>query len=154
MKDGSLNKENEVSKFSLLNNSLQTLVFGLIPFFNLLRSDASTKVISIPICVATTFEKYLLVPIIKNKLINNGWMGEWMMNLLSFQLKIMSGNFPSHKSKETNQFPCLPQHIPQGSYPTGNPMTCAEHKYIYNSIIKSIRYLHKHHPHKEHALQS
>ena len=26
MKDGSLNKENEVSKFSLLNNSLQTLV--------------------------------------------------------------------------------------------------------------------------------
>ena len=54
-------------------------------------------------------------------------MGEGMMNLLSFQLKTMSGNFPSHKSKETNQFHCLPQHIPQGSYPTGNPMTCAEH---------------------------
>lgn len=71
MKDGSLNKENEGSKFSLLNNSLQTLVFGLIPFFNLLRSDASTKLISIPICVAATFEKYLFVPVIKNKLINN-----------------------------------------------------------------------------------
>lgn len=73
-----MNKENEVLKFSLLNNSLQTLVFGLIPFFNLLRSDASTKVISIPICVATTFEKYLLVPIIKNRLINNEWMDEWV----------------------------------------------------------------------------
>ena len=67
-------------------------------------------------------------------------MGEGMMNLLSFQLKTMSGNFPSHKSKETNQFHCLPQHIPQGSYPRGNPMTCAEHKYIF--IIHNSKYFH------------
>jgi len=42
--------------------AIHTLVFGLIALFSLLKSVASTNDISIPICVATTLEKYLLVP--------------------------------------------------------------------------------------------
>ena len=41
---------------------MYTLVFGLIAVSSLLKSVTSTNDISIPICVATTLEKYLLVP--------------------------------------------------------------------------------------------
>ena len=41
---------------------MQTLVLDLIPFFSLFKSDAYRKEISIPICVAATLQKYLLVP--------------------------------------------------------------------------------------------
>ena len=66
------------------------------------------------------------------------WVNEWWTSC-PFNLKQCQEISPPHKSNETNQFPCLPQHIPQGSYPMGNPMTCAEHKYIF--IIHS-KYFH------------
>ena len=47
---------------NILKQAIHTLVFGLIALFSLFKSVTSTNDISIPICVATTLEKYLLVP--------------------------------------------------------------------------------------------
>ena len=46
----------------ILKQAIHTLVLGLIALLSLLKSVTSTNDISIPIWVATTLEKYLLVP--------------------------------------------------------------------------------------------
>lgn len=52
----------QIWTFLISNIAKHTFVLGLMAFFSLLKSDASTKLISIPIWGAATLEKYLLVP--------------------------------------------------------------------------------------------
>ena len=47
---------------AICKKSILTLVLGLMAVFSIFKSVRSTKLTSIPICVAATREKYLLVP--------------------------------------------------------------------------------------------